>query len=385
MANRTRNRRASWGSLQYDAKTRTARIRYWAEGPDGYRRRSKTIRDVTRKEAETARAALMLEHGEDAPCPTVAQVWERWVLPEYQRRVEQSDMSPRSLSQYESSWRVHVSPRWADVPCDQVRPLAVQQWLSDGKTFAQADVARKVLNAILEHAARYEMVESNVMRIGYVMPSRSTVKQADKGIWTLQQLGEVWRIVHGTCLEAPFLLCGFAGCRVGESLGVKSAEVALRTVDGVPIASVPIVRQAQNRGGITERLKTASSRRTVVMAGRAALRLHELSQSTSGEWLADNGVGGHMRQSRVTKMWRAALPPDMHHPFRNLRNSWQTFMRWELRVSPIYVEPMMGHSGKDVTGLYYDRPQADMFAEVMADAYAANPYDAGWTWLDDGR
>ena len=118
MANRTRNRRASWGSLQYDAKTRTARIRYWAEGPDGYRRRSKTIRDATRKEAEQARAALMLEHGDDAPCPTVQQVWERWVLPEMQQKVDGGDMSNRSMTLYTGSYRREIETRWGATPCD---------------------------------------------------------------------------------------------------------------------------------------------------------------------------------------------------------------------------------------------------------------------------
>ena len=66
------------------------------------------------------------------------------------------------------------------------------------------------------------------------------------------------------------------------------------------------------------------------------------------------------------------------HPFRNLRNSWQTNARWSLRLPPWMVEPMMGHSAQGVTGIYYDRPQADVVAEVIAEAYAQRPYDDGW-------
>jgi hypothetical protein len=48
----TRKKRAAWGSLTQIDST-TWRLRFWASGPDGYRRRSKTIRG-TRLDAERA-------------------------------------------------------------------------------------------------------------------------------------------------------------------------------------------------------------------------------------------------------------------------------------------------------------------------------------------
>ena len=385
MANRTRNRRASWGSLQYDAKTRTARIRYWAEGADGYRRRSKTIRDCTRKEAETARAALMLEHGEDAPCPTVSQVWERWVRPDYVRRIEQGDLSTRSLKQMDSTWRVHVQPRWADVPCDQVRALDVQQWLLDGKTLSSAKFALSLMRNIIECAARFEFVQHNVMRNRYTLPSKSTVKKRDGGTWTLQQLGDVWRHIHGSFIEPAFILSAFGGCRVGESLGPMADEVCRAEGQQCEAAIVRIVRQAQSRGEMTDRLKTERSGRTVVIVGRAATRLLELADGASGTWLTNNGIGGHVSQPQLVRTWDELVPKDMRHPFKNLRNSWQTNMRWELDLPPWIVEPLMGHSGEGVTAKHYDRPQDEMFVRQVVDAYMAHRYDAGWTWLDDGH
>ena len=54
MAKRSRKKRSAWGALtQVDAQT--WRLRYWSAGPDGYRRRSKTVRG-TRLDAERVRA-----------------------------------------------------------------------------------------------------------------------------------------------------------------------------------------------------------------------------------------------------------------------------------------------------------------------------------------
>ena len=383
MANRTRNRRASWGSLQYDAKTRTARIRYWAEGPDGYRRRSKTIRDATRKEAEQARAALMLEHGDDAPCPTVQQVWERWVLPEMQQKVDGGDMSNRSMTLYTGSYRREIETRWGATPCDQVRPLAVQQWIS-GMTYSQATYAVMLLRRVLDYAVRYEFVQSNVMREKYLMPSKSTVKKRDDGTWTLDQLGVLWRdVAYGQTWEAAFLLSAFGGCRVGESLAAKSDDVRAMDVDGMTVAVIDIRRQVSTEG-LTDRLKTSWSYRPVVMVGRAATRMLEIADSCD-VWLAGDGVGNPCRRHQIRFGWDAAIksvPKDMRHPYKNLRNSWQTNMRWVLKLPPWIVEPMLGHVGEGTTGHHYDKPKAEMFAEMLASAYVEHPYDAGWTWLD---
>ena len=56
-------------------------------------------------------------------------------------------------------------------------------------------------------------------------------------------------------------------------------------------------------------------------------------------------------------------------PFRNLRNSWRTIMRWELGIDSDYVEKMMGHAGKNVGEIHYDRPQWRQFADVVGEAW----------------
>ena len=168
--------------------------------------------------------------------------------------VDSGDRSASTLSVYDSVWRTHMRARWADVPCDQVRPLDVQQWL-DGLAYRSATAAMQVLRPALDVAVRYGVIESNPFRERYLMPSRSTTARQDDGIWTLAQLGETWARIHGAWYEAAFLLAGFGGLRVGESLGVRAEDVTDATRDGVPVALVRVRRQVAASGAVTERLK----------------------------------------------------------------------------------------------------------------------------------
>lgn len=158
-----RKTRSAWASITEVERGQRYRIRYWAKGADGaYRRRSETVRG-TRKDAERRRAELMLEHSEDAPCPTVGQAWERWAWPTFERRVADGDLAPSSALRYRKAWENLVGPRWADEALDAVRPLAVQQWIS-AMTLMQAKIAVVVLSAVMDHAVRYEVVDHNPMR-----------------------------------------------------------------------------------------------------------------------------------------------------------------------------------------------------------------------------
>jgi hypothetical protein len=369
--------RAAWASITEVERGQRYRIRYWGKDSDGqYRRRSETVRG-TRRDAERRRAQLMLEHSEDAPCPTVGQAWERWCVPEMEQRIASGDLTRHSLKLYESAWRNHVAPTWADVALDAVRPLRIQQWIS-GLGASQARYATLTLSKVMDYAVRYEYVDHNPMREKYLMPSKQTIQRADAGVWTLDELGEAWSQLRGKWFEPAFLLAAFGSCRVGESLGPLADEVELRDVDGVPVALVAVVRQVDNAGGVTDALKTEQSRRTVCVPGKAALRLHELSSAIPPDWfLTHDGQGLPQSQRRLGKAWREA---GMAHPFRNLRNSWQTNCRWELGMPPWLLEPMMGHAGRDVTGRHYDRPQADVFAEAVARAYSERPFDANWVF-----
>jgi hypothetical protein len=168
-------------------------------------------------------------------------------------------------------------------------------------------------------------------------------------------------------------------------MGVMAGDVGAIETRGQSVTLVRVARQVANRGEVTETLKNAQSRRSVAIPGRAGERLIALAASCDG-YLSGDGMGGHSTQRRMSAQWeREVLPslrPELRHPFKNLRNSWQTNCRWSLGLPPWLIEPMMGHVGEGVTGRHYDRPQAEMFADAMAEAYAAHPFDKGWEWAN---
>lgn len=378
---RRKRMRDSWGSITEVEKGKRYRIRWWGQDGNGvYRRMTCTVRG-TRMDAEKRRSELMLDHSEDAPCPTVGQAWEKWALPMYERRRDDGEMSPNTFNQYMSGWGRYAKVRWGDVSCDSVKPLEVQQWLDEIPRNA-AISALKVLRPTLDYAVRYGAIQTNPFREKYLLPSKKTIAAMDKGVWSLDELGYLW--MHAACgkwWEATFLLSAFGGMRVGEALGIMKDDVSCMHVHGQELCIARVERQMPNRGSkITSRLKNSQSRRSVAIAGKAGMRLLELADSCD-TWLGGDGLGNPSPQIRLAKDWRASLEEideGMRHPFRNLRNSYETNMRWSLKLPPWIVEPMLGHKSDGVTGEYYDRPRTEMFAEIIADAYASSRYDKGW-------
>ena len=224
-----RKRRDAWASITEVRAGECYRIRYWAAGPDGYKRRSKTVRG-SRLDAERVRSELMLLHSDDAPCPTVGEVWESYALPDLERRVGDGDLAPDTLVQYRRWWAKHVTPTWGHVPCDTVRPLAVQQWLYT-LTRSQAQNAMLVLTKAMDYAVRYGWAQTNPMRERYVMPGRSTVNQRDRGTWTLAELRDDTRLA-GDLGMSSFDLADTV-VSVEEAYGVKIPDERFHELETV--------------------------------------------------------------------------------------------------------------------------------------------------------
>lgn len=381
MAKRSRKQRDQWGSITYDPKRKVGYIRYWASTDErGYMRHCKTVHG-TRKEVEEERAKLMLDHSDDAPCPTLGQVYKRWYLPDRERMHESGDLSARTMRQDASVWNAHVGKRWADTPCDQIRPLEVQQWITSDLTGVAAGRAVNQAKRILDYAVRYEVIPSNPMSVKYVMPSKSTISRKDDYTWTLGELGELWREhAYGAYWEAAFLLAAFGSARVGESLAPMSDDVWTTERNGVFVAVVPIRAQVSNTTKRVEsELKNDWSPRDVVLPGAVGERVAEIARENAGTFLTQDGFGGFVQQHRLWDSWRTELGDEVH-PFKNLRKSWETFTKWYLRVPPEMVERMMGHVGNGVTATHYDRPETEHFIDVLTECYAARPYADEWDW-----
>lgn len=373
-----RRQRSSFGSVTKLDRD-TWRLRWWADTPEGRRRVSETVHG-TRRQAEDRLAEIRCEVGsEQGGSVTVGKAWELWYAPDCAQRLEEGSLAPGTWRNAEAHWSRNIAPRWAHVPCTQVRPLDVQEWLLT-MSWSNARLSKIVLGQVMAMAAMYGACESNPLLLKYRLP-KNTSGQAV--VLTLDQLRCAWSAVHGSVIEAPYLLAAFGSARVGESLGVMASEVELREAFGVPVAVAQIVRQVEYDGTVVDRLKNQQSRRHVVLPGRVGLRLAELASTAVAEglaWLADDGTGAPVSQRRVATLWAKALKSaGMERvPFKNLRNSWATFTHWQLGIDPLMVDKMMGHSTGSVLAKHYDRPDVDLFVETVAKAYAEHPYADTW-------
>ena len=108
--------------------------------------------------------------------------------------------------------------------------------------------------------------------------------------------------LHGTSLEAPFIMACFGSCHSGEPLGICTDEVLPFAAESTTLVTVDLVRQMEQAGieptadGV---LKTRKSMRTVVVLPDAAGRLLEIAgerRAAGSEWLADRGDGMPMNR-----------------------------------------------------------------------------------------
>lgn len=361
-----KKRRSSWGSNE-DAGRGRRRIRYWADLHDGkgYRRVSETVRG-TRKDADDVLARRRVEHSSDAPAPTVRQAYEMWWLPDFEDRLGKGEVSANTERLYRSMWRSRILPRWEGVQVTDVRPIQVQEWLL---TLAPSSALKSLLllSQLLDMCVRYEVAQSNPCSARYRMP-KAPARERTRDVYTLEALTSVLAAVKGTPAYLPAVLCGTASCRLGEALGAKAEDVVRVESHGQVLAAVRIERQVDRSGEVLGTLKTRRSERWVVVPEPWSADV--LAVGTP--WLCDLGDGSPMGQAAARRAWKRALGAAglEYVPLQNLRNSWRTFMRWELRVPEDMCEKMMGHAGKGVGEIHYDRPERDVFVDAVAEAYA---------------
>lgn len=215
--------------------------------------------------------------------------------------------------------------------------------------------------------------------VKYTMPTRKT-RERSKRLYTFSEAKDILRRLHGTSLEAPFIMACFGSCRSGEPLGICIDEVLPFAAESTTLVTVDLVRQMEQAGiestadGV---LKTRKSMRTVVVLPDAAGRLLEIAgerRAAGSEWLADRGDGLPMNRWMCNHRWKkwCAAESIEHIPWSNLRNSWRTICEMELHMPWDLMEMLMGHSLPGVSGRHYIRPSREQVARSVYDALGIN-------------
>lgn len=364
-----KRKRRSWGSVTSITKTKHV-LRWMENTPEGRTRRSRTI-ECTYKEACFELSRLEVEHAEDRPVPTIGEAYRMWYLPWIERRVKDGHAKANTRDAYAICWRNVVAPRWDSVPVDSVQPAKAQEWLLT-LSVGNANHAIVILRKVLDFAVQYELAETNKFRLPYEMPVRKAAVRRT-GTYDLAHAEAMLERLHGTLVEAPYILSCFGSARTGESLGVKPEEVELVESHGIMLAVVPIARRMGKTGDLPYPdgdLKNQQSVRTTVIPEPYGILYYEIAQqriSDGSGWMADRGDGLPLNANALTRAWESAAGTGAI-PFANLRNSWRTIAQYDWGIDFDTLEFLMGHIPPGVTGKHYLKPTVANLVDAVARA-----------------
>lgn len=364
-----KKRRRTWGSITTVARGKHV-LRWMENTPEGRKRRSHTFYG-TYKEADAELARIRVRVGDDAPVPTLGQVYETWWRPSIDERVEAGTLAPNTARNYGRAWRASCERRWSKTPVDSVRPIDIQNWL-DGMVAGNAAQAIVVMRLVADVAVKYELADANKFRLRYAMPTRKS-RPRSKDTYGLEKVAEMLGRVRGRRIEAAYILAAFGSCRTGEALAVRSGEVRPAESHGMTFALATVRDQVTESSSLADRVKNDQSRRTVIVPPPYSARLLEIAEERRAQgspWMTDRGDGMPLGKNSLHKEWTAAAGGDAV-PFSNLRPSWRTFAQADWRVDYDVLEVLMGHVLQGVTGRHYLRMGIAQILDQFAEAYAA--------------
>lgn len=155
---------------------------------------------------------------------TIAALGPEWLA-------RQTHLKPSAYRPIESAWRVHVLPRWGDVPVSQIRKTAIQDWVADmtrgdskatpprpGKGATTVKRNYGVLASILDDAVEDRRVLSNPAR-GVTLPRK--VKKPH--VYLSHE--QVHELASASKYPLLILVLAYCGLRWGEATGLRVKHV----------------------------------------------------------------------------------------------------------------------------------------------------------------
>jgi integrase len=141
---------------------------------------------------------------------------------------QRGHLKPSGYGPMETAWRLRIQPRWGHVALGDIRPTAVQQWISDlgrGTPDAEpvgASVMKRthhVLSGILADAVRDNLIARNPAA-GVKLP-RPTRKRP---VYLTHQQVAALAAASGE-YEGLVLLLAYTGLRWGEAVGLRIGDL----------------------------------------------------------------------------------------------------------------------------------------------------------------
>ena len=197
-------------------------VRYREHLPDGTNCHKSLIigtveQHVTESQARRAAQTLLLRINVDNPnagVVTFGAVIERYLAEELPER--------HSTARSYQSWLAnHIKPKWGEYPLQQIKPLAVEQWLK-GLDLAPKSKGhlKNQMRIVFNCAMRWELLPYQANPMGFVRVKDVSKRVRQSVVLTIHQFRQV--LEH---IPEPYrTMCVVAGClglRISEVLGLQ--------------------------------------------------------------------------------------------------------------------------------------------------------------------
>ncbi len=234
-----RRTRYQQGSVQCEKRRSGPDVwvfRWWQSTSDGGTKRRKAIVGTiaalpTEAAALRAAQALRIDANQETPQTeggpsTIAELIAHYRLKELAGE-DQGRKAFSTRAAYECYLRGWVLPRWGTHRLDQIKPVAVEEWLGSIKRSRGTKAKiRNLMSAIFHHAMRYEWIERNPIKL--VRQSAKREKVPD-----VLELHELQLLLSKLAVRERTLavLDAATGLRVSELLALRWDDVDFKNLE----------------------------------------------------------------------------------------------------------------------------------------------------------
>jgi integrase len=280
---------------------------------------------------------------------------------------QKGHLKPSGYAVMETTWRVRVQPRWGRVALGNIKPTAVQSWMTelgqgteDVKAIGAASVKRAhhVLSRILADAVRDNLIPKNPA-VGLTLPRtkrKTPVFLNQQQVTALAvEAGE-----YGTLV----LLLAYTGLRWGEAVGLRVGDLDL-------VRKRALIHENAVQSGTRIHVGTpkAHKQRTVPLPPFLVPYLARQCEGKGRDDLLFGEDGEHLRRPHPVSGWFAkavtasgvprATPHDLRHTAASLAISSGANVK--------AVQRMLGHASAAMTlDVYSDLFDDDLEAVAAA-------------------
>jgi len=273
----------------------------------------------------------------------------------------QTDMKPRTISDYRNETRRYIKPHLGDVKLTKLTPLHLERLYrtlmaeggQNGRPLSPKTVLRvhRVIRKAIGDAERKGILQRNVARLA----DKPSIAQLDteRPVWTPDELRTFLAAAEGDELFALYRLAALTGMRRGELCGLQWEDVdlteqtirvrkALAMINGTPSVTTP---------------KSRRSRRVIDIDDRTTqiLREHHERQLKAAEFVGDGWqetgyvfttvIGTHQHPDNVSKRFVALVRRiDVKYlTLHGLRHTHATHLL-SIGKNPRMVSERLGHA-----------------------------------------